>query len=485
MAVTDLTGTTWTMNDSVDISTEQVYLINFETLDGIEWEAIEISEEMNPEGVYYYSEGTPELVCYQGISWADSDFQTIAITGGTDATNSTLIAWLEANATQQGGGGGGLTVTYNNNTIHTSTADDTFTLQCNGKLMATDITITANGVNSYSVSYNGSNIINAQTASKTIKCGGKVMASNLGFDVTMSAATPNTITVVGLGSSNPASVTFTTDGTFNWNFEEVTVNGNVFIRIPTMYRKVKTVLSSQITSFTLADAQVDSSYQPYPCFVNGNSILPYVLIGKYCSSSTSVMNSVNATAATQTLANARTNARALGTGYQLYDWQFQKLFVDLALCHKQNVNFNSGKTINEYLGVAHLANSTLVDGVYHNGTTWYASDDPSKYVSNPSSHPPTGYYALSYACPSTSGTAREVKSLGYDANHPFINYPSSTTSSTNYNTYYCDSYSYSAGSRLVSSYVGYASASCGLWYCSTGSSWTTTNRVRLCYKPLQ
>ena len=288
--------------------------------------------------------------------------------------------------------------------------------------------------------------------------------------------------VTGLGNSDPTTVSFTTEGeTFNWNFDEVTVNGNIFIKIPTVYRKILATSNNQITSCALSDVEADSGYKPYPCFVNGSSVLPYVLIGKYCSSSTTTMNSVNATQATQTLENGRTNARALGTGYQLYDWQFQKLFVDLALCHKQNVNFNSGTTINEYLGVAHLANSIWVDGIYHNNTTWYASDDPSKYVSNPSSHPPTGYYSLSYSCPTSN---YEVQTLGYDTNHPFVNYPSSVINNTSYNTYYCDRHYYSTGSHPVYSYVGYANALNGLWYCGASGSWAYTVGVRLCYKPL-
>ena len=134
-------------------------------------------------------------------------------------------------------------------------------------------------------------------------------------------ATAASITVDGLGSENPSSVTFTEEGEFDWDFAEVTdANNNIFIQIPTMYRKINTITDAQITSFTLSDKKIDATYEPYPCFVDGANVLPYVLIGKYCCSSTSVANSVNANYATQTLQVGRTNARALGTGYQLYDW---------------------------------------------------------------------------------------------------------------------------------------------------------------------
>lgn len=53
-----------------------------------------------------------KVIYYQGVAVLDTDllhsgtqYVTITITGGTDATNATLIAWLETNATQQVSGG--------------------------------------------------------------------------------------------------------------------------------------------------------------------------------------------------------------------------------------------------------------------------------------------------------------------------------------------------------------------------------------------
>lgn len=43
-------------------------------------------------------------------------------------------------------------------------------------------------------------------------------------------------TVANLGSQNPTSVTFTHEGTMP-TFEEITFNSDIFIKIPTMYRK--------------------------------------------------------------------------------------------------------------------------------------------------------------------------------------------------------------------------------------------------------
>ena len=341
--------------------------------------------------------------------------------------------------------------------------------------------------NDYEVRASGVTAVNA-TIDSVDKTTGTVVISGATGNVTLTVVgevplTAAILTVAGLGNEAPSTVTFTTSGaTFDWNFaEETDANNNIFIKIPTMYRKVNTVIDGQITSFSISDQQADNGYEPYPCFVDGNNVLPYVWIGKYQCSSTSVANSVNGTRATQTLAVGRTNAQALGTGYQLYDWQLQKLFVDLAMMKAQSVNFNSGTTITNYLGIEHLDKACWVDGIYHNDTTWYACNDPSKYVSSPSSSQ-DGYSSLSYAAPTGSGT--EIKALGYDSNNPFVNYPSLDVSNSSMNTYYCDAYYYSSGSHPVSSNVGNANASYGLWYCHANVDWSFTRGVRLCKKPL-
>ena len=335
----------------------------------------------------------------------------------------------------------------------------------------------------YEVRASGVTATNATVVSVDKDTGTVVIGSATG-NVTLAVVgeeplTAAILTVAGLGNSDPSTVTFTESGAeFDWTFPEVTdANNNVFIKIPTMYRKVETAAYGQITSFSISDQQADNSYEPYPCFVDGNSVLPYVLIGKYCCSSSSVANSVNATYATQTLATGRTNARALGTGYQLYDWQLQKLFVDLALMKSQKVNFQDGSAaITEYLGIAHLENSIWVDGIYQNSGTWYACYNPANYSSDSF----TSYTALSYGAPTASD---EVKALRYDNNNPFVNFPSAVVTNSSMNTYYCDKYYYSSGSHPVYSCVGSASVDSGLWRCSALSGWSLARGVRLCYRP--
>ena len=349
--------------------------------------------------------------------------------------------------------------------------------------MASDITVTGSDVYNVNINYNGSTITTASgTFTKTLPCAGKVMATDVGVVVIVTAPVPNTITVAGLGNSDPSTVTFTTSGTFNWNFEEVTINSNVFIKIPTMYRKVEAVSNNQITSFTLADAQVDSSYQPYPCFVNGNSVLPYVLIGKYYSSSTTTMNSVNATQATQTLENGRTNARKLGTGYQLYDWQFQKLFTDLAMCYVQRIKLADGATVSECLGISQLNIGCWVDGYYTNGRQVYVAANPDNYVSVTSGGAPTGYVLVSTIPTDTS--FRCVKQLSYPSNMPFFNMGNNIVTDSVYNTYYRCGMRYNSGYHPVYTYVGGNSSSSGFWFWNTVLTWTASYPVRLCYRPI-
>lgn len=330
----------------------------------------------------------------------------------------------------------------------------------------------------------GATIVSASKISGSVTIGSATGAVSIAV-VALEPASAASITVDNLGSENPTSVTFTEEGEFDWDFGDVTdEHDNIFVQIPTMYRKINSIADGQITSFTISDKKIDNTYEPYPCFLNGNgNVLPYVLIGKYCCSSTSVANSVDANYASQSLQTGRTNARALGTGYQLYDWQMQKLFVDLAMCHKKNVNFNpGGQTINEYLGIAHLANSIWVDGFYHNNEVWYAALNPSDYVSSPGTHPPTGYTTISFSAPTANSQC--IKKLGYDANSPFFNQPSELTGATSYTVYYCDRYNYSSGSHPVGSGVGVSNAGYGLWYCNANGDWSDARGVRLCKKPL-
>lgn len=104
MAVTDLTGTKWVFNDEITgFSGTNSFAINF------------ISNNTNYTNIYrgtnnfsYSKNGSNRVYVYDTgdeppfvAGWTDDAYKTIEITGGTDATNSELIAWLQANAVQQ------------------------------------------------------------------------------------------------------------------------------------------------------------------------------------------------------------------------------------------------------------------------------------------------------------------------------------------------------------------------------------------------
>lgn len=308
--------------------------------------------------------------------------------------------------------------------------------------------------------------------------------------------TPPTITatVTGLGSYTPSTdVTFDVSSEFDFNFEEVeklnpiTGVNDVFIKIPKFYRKVVSVSSYQITSYIISPTKVDNDYYPYPCFVKEDGVteMDYILVGKYLTSSSSVMNSINATPVTQTISGSRTNAQALGNGYQLYDWQMQRLFQDLVCCYLQKIDTNSGSNyIVSLLGIRDIYYNTFVDGISKVGSNWIFSYKPSAYVNEPTSST-TDYYQAIYTGPSASSSSRNtISKLGYDSSHVFFNYPSSTSGTTYQNCYYCDACEYINGTRLLKTNVGLNSSYYGVFYCDTTYAFTGTGYARLCYRPI-
>lgn len=103
MAITDLTGTTWVFNDYLDDTSLIRTYVDF-TSNGITFASIERNYSTSPFTtnilIYYNSNGISTNVCDLD-SWTNEAYKTITITGGADATNATLISWLQANATLQ------------------------------------------------------------------------------------------------------------------------------------------------------------------------------------------------------------------------------------------------------------------------------------------------------------------------------------------------------------------------------------------------
>ena len=99
MAVTDLTGTTWVFNAEIPYTGYLRYNINFRSN-----ETNYIAIQYDEDGfMYRFTESITYTVYNEFLSgpWIDETYKTITITGGADVTNTNLINWLQANATQQ------------------------------------------------------------------------------------------------------------------------------------------------------------------------------------------------------------------------------------------------------------------------------------------------------------------------------------------------------------------------------------------------
>ena len=98
MAVTDLTNTTWMFNDSLTITGSATYTLTF--LSRAVEDFGELGLRLSSNKMEYF-ENEPVgdyIIVYQNGSWTHDRYKVINISGGTDVTNATLIAWLETNA---------------------------------------------------------------------------------------------------------------------------------------------------------------------------------------------------------------------------------------------------------------------------------------------------------------------------------------------------------------------------------------------------
>ena len=105
MAVNDLTGTTWTINASPSLpSSMTTYNITHEFTDVYNdepytWQGDVIQMASTKINSHKNSPPSNNMI-YDGGVWKNEDVRTITFTGGEDATNPSLIAWLYSNATQ-------------------------------------------------------------------------------------------------------------------------------------------------------------------------------------------------------------------------------------------------------------------------------------------------------------------------------------------------------------------------------------------------
>lgn len=101
MPVSDLTGTTWVLNDDISGTGGFNAYVNF-TSNNTNYDYFDAVLLIDDDVLWYMNNaldtGDEVYSGYEG-GWQNEAYKTITITGGTDATNATLIAWLEANGT--------------------------------------------------------------------------------------------------------------------------------------------------------------------------------------------------------------------------------------------------------------------------------------------------------------------------------------------------------------------------------------------------
>ena len=104
--VTNLKGTTWTLNNTIDLSAAFTYNVNFTDANGINYTAILVvrswQEDDFVEILRYGNEGGGNrLICdrWNGgdIRWLNENAKTITFTGGADVNNLDLANYLRAN----------------------------------------------------------------------------------------------------------------------------------------------------------------------------------------------------------------------------------------------------------------------------------------------------------------------------------------------------------------------------------------------------
>ena len=337
--------------------------------------------------------------------------------------------------------------------------------------------------------------------------------------------------VSGLGNSDPTLTrtfdnvgktyninsdagTITTDFDNIFNFETVVQDGNTMIKIPTFYKRFDTITDNQITAFSISKTKVNDDFKPYPCFVKqdgSGAIMPYILISKGKATGTSskaTCVSGSMPLVNLTRAQARTAARANGTGWQQFDWMVLQLLRDLfcvvfATTNSQSIflgrtmgfseaasvggtwnistpcGWNTTTMQNRFFGIEDIFGNVndWCDGVTFSSATIYSTVDYNHFTDTTSNMINSGSRVTSNGY---------ISALTYNAAQPFLNYPSAASGGET--QYYCNKQWYSSSGTVpnVGGYWNHGTAA-GLW-CSGGdhdASYTSSTRgLRLVYRPV-
>lgn len=100
----DLTGSTWLLSSAFPEDSEDVtFNLNFTSNDTQFTKISYIKDEL---ALYYIKSDGSKTTAYfvQDNVWANDEYQTIVISGGTDATNTSAISWLKTVGARKSGG---------------------------------------------------------------------------------------------------------------------------------------------------------------------------------------------------------------------------------------------------------------------------------------------------------------------------------------------------------------------------------------------
>lgn len=99
MSVSDLTGTTWVINNIPALYFYEFHVNFTSNNQSFDYLILDIDNYI----IQYYNSSEDEAAnVYDDTNhtWKDNAYKTITITGGADATNANLIVWLQENAIQ-------------------------------------------------------------------------------------------------------------------------------------------------------------------------------------------------------------------------------------------------------------------------------------------------------------------------------------------------------------------------------------------------
>lgn len=293
--------------------------------------------------------------------------------------------------------------------------------------------------------------------------------------------------------------------------------GNVFVRIPKFYIK-KTSTAGKL-AVQISKTQIPGSYLP-KCFwdFSKNKELPYIDVGAYLASLSASGNRLESKAGVKplvsaTIGNFRNYAKNNGAGYQQMDIHvidmLQCLFyVEFATLDSQSIHpgltggtesgttgatdsvvassgaMGIGNTHQfKYRGIEDLWGNVYqwVDGVNILDQQAWVCENAANYASDIFASP---YVKLSYKNATANGY---VRTMGFDANRPYAQFPTVTTGASS-TTYYADNYYQEAGQRVArfgGNWTDSAIAGISFWYLTYASSYTLPHvGGRLLRKPL-